>query len=522
MDIGLTVRTHSLAKVPTFLDLGQVTVGPAPTINASPDAFGAAQGRATAAIGQQTAQFGSEIFEQAERRQIQDNDRESKPAKVALSRILSGIQNDFLTLKGENSLDSEADMNTRIDEAIENSLNSVSNSKVAESLGLLISENVQSTRNTLSAHIRNQRTIAEADASNAIINEAEDNSALNFNNDELLQENIEAARFEAELKALREGRNQIVVLSEKEEAASRVIKSAIIASVRSDDLTRARELFARYTAIDPDTKKSLLDGKDISEMQILLASAEKAQLAEQISMLNLANKIKEEQRKEVTDSYFVRIFSAKTPEDINQLKTEILTDPRLPAFGKGSKKALLDVLESDDKGNIGEELALYDRLHLPVGDPNRIEKDDLPDFAGEVGVKAIRRLQNDADEVLEPLGRAKKDFLARYKSLITRSTIAGKDPQGDDNFGAFKQEVERLLEKAESEGTDPLTLLDDTDANFIGDLHLKWKRSVFEIYNSMILSLGQDLPTTPSIKNKGVARKPKESAEQFLKRTENK
>ncbi len=98
------------------------------------------------------------------------------------------------------------------------------------------------------------------------------------------------------------------------------------------------------------------------------------------------------------------------------------------------------------------------------------------------------------------------------------------------NFGRFKLDVDRAIEAAEAEGIDPLTLFDNTHANFarIKNLWQNYKRTVPEITASKMGELQGlpqietggtgDVPIPDTSEAKKLLRKDGESISDYLRR----
>ena len=258
-----------MAKVPTSVPTVDPTLGPTvfQNIQASPDAFGAAQGRAAAQIGAQTQQFAGQQLDIAARNQIQDNIRENKLAQIRLNTELSAIEQEYKNLNGEDAVKRLDEFRARSEEAKVVIALELSNEKVAEMFGFDSAGASLGTSERMQNHQRTQRDVAEFAADQAAINEGNDRAINAFEDVEEVDLASEQVRISAETKALRDGFSDAVAKSKGEEAAGKAVLGSIQAAVAANNLTHAETLFERYTS------SKVLEGEDKIKARLLINSA---------------------------------------------------------------------------------------------------------------------------------------------------------------------------------------------------------------------------------------------------------
>lgn len=270
-----------MARVPTA-DPIAITPQIGPTVfdptRASPDAFGAAEGRAQQAIGQQLSQLGGQIIEQERQFQIQDNERELKDALNSLDQqsnlIWSGdghtehghqSQNPgFRNLQGVSA--NEVHEQTR--DSLLSIQGEISQGLSSDHLRRLFAASSAKpiTRSlTLYAdHNNDQRRVASEATSQARSDQARQNAIVHFNDDEVIAENILVAQDEA-FKSNVNKLGQEAAIEMGEVAASSVVKAAIVSALSAQQTGRAQELFTDL--------ESTLQGNDLIKTRNMISSA---------------------------------------------------------------------------------------------------------------------------------------------------------------------------------------------------------------------------------------------------------
>jgi hypothetical protein len=281
-------------------------------------------------------------------------------------------------------------------------------------------------------------------------------------------------------------------------------------------------------AISPELAETQLDSArwddhiDAEEKKVLMAETKTAQRAGETE-LNRASKAAKDALKakqEVTRNDFLLKM------ENNQLTTADVLASDLPAFGGGSKKVFIDMIDKQAKEPAITDPKLYMDLYTQIFDAEGIEGvDDIIKFVGD-GLSApdaekLRKIWLSNNNPESKAGNAaKKRFVTMAKSAITKSTLFASDPKGDENFYNFQVVFEKELAAKLNEGIPMSRLLDPQDKNYMGFLIQPYVRGPQQILKDMSDQFKQSSSATdggalPPEKK----RLPNESATDYLKRT---
>jgi len=253
-----------LPKVPTVAP----TVGPTvfQNIQASPDAFGAAQGRGQVATGQQLQQFGGQLIDEAARRQVLDNDREIKLAVIEHKKQLLAIKNEFDQLKGEAAVDAEPEFQSRLAGLQGEISSSLSNSKAVDDFMLNSALDQINFADNLSRTATVQREFAQTTASATLVQEENNVIIANFFDDDQVATSIARIGVEARAEMERLGGSEDDIELAGEQSESNAVRGSIIAALAARNTSRAQEIFSGEFG-------RLLKGKDRIDVDKMISSA---------------------------------------------------------------------------------------------------------------------------------------------------------------------------------------------------------------------------------------------------------
>lgn len=131
------------------------------------------------------------------------------------------------------------------------------------------------------------------------------------------------------------------------------------------------------------------------------------------------------------------------PVPTNEAIQEILNSD-LPAFGTGSKAQLLNMVE---KGQGKEDEIIFNTLLDRIYSGEAVSNDEILSHVGPDGLsyRQFKNLQSERDELG---GTTFREAMKGVKSLITSSSLIGKDALGDLNYMKMTNEAREEYRKA--------------------------------------------------------------------------
>ncbi len=479
-----------MARVPQAQPAGALgfvspTQGPAvfDSTRAS-EAFGASPSR----LGEAVSGIGDAVFEEGMRRELQRLDKRSKDREFQLLEFAASQRRGnqqkpgWRVLQGDDSTEADPQFRSEMQEYIEGVAGDLEGQELEDWVS--VSQTIQQREfDRMDDHVIRQEEVAAEATDDALINAKINTIADDPLNVEMVFGELNDVAFITRRRLNKQGITDLEVI----EAAQRQSTGDAIALATKRLYINNAELGMRYYDA-MKTNPELMTAQHRIDIETGLNTAFRAERAEFNAATALQAKLDKRQREQVADQYLQAILTAETPESLDTTKQLIIADTTLNAFGTGSKTSLINMIDADEDGDSTLENNVFNRIHLPVSDPLHMGKDDIIDMGPRLGTKATRRLLADQIKADTPEGKAKKDFIDQFSSVITRSSLVGKDPVGDVNLGRFVQDVTRAIEQAEADGVDPLTVFDNSSKEFarISNLWRPYKRSVQEITASMI------------------------------------
>ena len=492
-----------MAKVPSPPSGISPALGPTvfQNLQSSPDAFGAAQGRALQSAGTAAQQFGNQIFKEQLKKANDRLERRSKQRQIELLEFSRQQQVKWKSLQGEDAV--EADENFRVEfrNKITEMADQLENKQEIDDFAILAPIIQTREFEKMDNHVIQQERVASEATDKALID-----AQINSIGDDPLNPDFVFSQLDAI--------GDIVVsnLDKKGISDPAVIADQIVQQKGRAIALATKRLYTRNAELGQSYYDMLKNQPDLMtpqqriDIEVGLNTAFRAERAELTAMQTLQKAQDKQLREDTADKFLQSILTTTDPNELSSIRQEIIVDEILRPFGVGSKDTLIKLMEADPEGESAVELDVFKRLYLPASDPRHLNRDDILILAPKLGAKATRRLLDDWKKSQTPLGKAEKAFLDQFESVITRSSLIGKDPVGDVNFGRFKLDVDRAIEAAEAEGIDPLTLFDNTHANFarIKNLWQNYKRTVPEITASKM----GELQGVPQIETGGTGAVP--------------
>ncbi len=265
-----------MAKVPSPPNRIDPTLGPTvfQNLQSSPDAFGAAQGRALQSAGTAAQQFGGQLVEQERLKQIADNKRAVKQASVDHKKRLIEIKNEFDQLKGEAAVDAEEDFRLRIVELREEISSSITNSVVLDDFLLESALDETNSLDNLNRSANREAEFAEQVATATVIEEENNLITANFFDDDQVALSIARIGVEARAEAIRVGLSEDDIELAGQRAESNAVKISVIAALAARQTSRAQQIF------NGEFGRSL-QGQDLIDVERMVSSAADLEFAQE-------------------------------------------------------------------------------------------------------------------------------------------------------------------------------------------------------------------------------------------------
>lgn len=307
----------------------------------------------------------------------------------------------------------------------------------------------------------------------------------------------------------------------------------------------AKSTIRGWTSLDPEgAKKQLSEGRwdqylDGDQKHQMIGEADQTMRAREMEKEHL-QRMQEKARAErqrVTQNQFITkmVDGALSPRDI--------IESNLEPFGSGSKEQFLGLLKSSSKNKLETDGAtfqsLFERIHLPEGDPNKIvDENQLNEYVGKgLDFTALNQLRSEVQGKNTSQGGIESDLKRQLmdvaKGQLTKSNaLTGiRDPQGDEQLLKFNTFFLTEYEAQRKQGKTAIQLLDPSSPDYLGKQLARFSRSQEQIMRDMAKNVRGPQPSqtpeplpTPNpnafTRPKPVVegRKPGESAADYLKR----
>lgn len=278
--------------------------------------------------------------------------------------------------------------------------------------------------------------------------------------------------------------------------------------------------------LDADDRHTLI--REAKTAQHALEVAKDQQALNQIRALKL-------QDQAATDDWILKAA------DFKWNAGDIAADPRLLP---DTKIQLINLAHARSKEPVeapiatipSTELALFNRIHLPTGDPNKLvdpKQVYQAYLAKQLSWDDMNKLRKEIYDAATPdgakLGARVNDLVGGIKSSITKANpLLGKlDPEGDLQLYKYQSDLQRKVDEYRKTGKDPYDLLDPSKADFFGRPEIlsgyqkTLQQSIQDIADKMRAEPGvQKTPEGGSVNE--ARRQPKETVEQYLERRKKK
>lgn len=289
-----------------------------------------------------------------------------------------------------------------------------------------------------------------------------------------------------------------------------------------------------WIQLNPDeAKKQLGSGQwdnyvDGDAKKQLFGEADQAIRAKEVENERLKKAQREalEQEQKGTQNDFLQKMES------GQLKSKDILNSNLDAFGSGSKEQFLQLMKRHNEEKIktdsGTYINIWDKIHLPDGDPQKIvDENDLNKYLGRgltlTDINAFRaEMQGKKTIQGQEENDLKKGVIDIARGKLTRSNpLTGfKDPIGDENFQRWHAQFLSDFGEQKQKGKNAKELLNPSSPEYLGKNIDSYIRSNQQIIQDLVKT--NKRPSAPAPGAPPVASEPRkagESAADYLKRT---
>lgn len=313
----------------------------------------------------------------------------------------------------------------------------------------------------------------------------------------------------------------------------------------------AKSAATGWAKLDPEFAKKLLDA---GEWNAYLNGDQKRQMYGVVHE-EIRGREVEANRRRVEEERVVKEQQEVTKNDFvekltkNELTVKMVLDSNLDA---ADKKQHLNMIEHASKNVLktdpGTFVSLFDRIHLPDGDPRKITDEGELNAAfskGGLSMEGLNQLRGEMQGKKTEAGQAeaalKKSFFDVAKNKITRTNpVTGiKDPIGDDLWMKFYSGAQQAYADGKKAGKNSFQMFTPNSPDYLGNVLPQFVRPSNQVVRDMVKTNTAPVPgsglAAPALASpqspatygpqptatpppKTEARKPGESPADFLKR----
>lgn len=239
----------------------------------------------------------------------------------------------------------------------------------------------------------------------------------------------------------------------------------------------------------------------------------------------------------LTAKYFLHMDNPGNAQYPAVTATEIAKAMQENRLDASEGRAIQNMMEADAKGGALKKdneayWKLFDRMSLPWGDPNKLTSTAAIYEAAahrQLTSTAVKQLVEDfhksRGEEGQTLVQQRKQFLEGQKASITHANpmLGKQDQEGDMLFANFSVYAAKQEALAMKENRDPAALYDPESEFYLGKKTAPYLKTFKDSIRSMANNLRRER-ADPNVQGEtpspSSARKPGESAADFLKRTQ--
>lgn len=462
------------------------------TVQATPEDFGAAKARAMTQLGQSITQASNVGFDIVERQREEEITLQTQDLATQMetdfTEILYG-QDGFFRKQGRDALEAEEPTRKTLNDYIRQKSETIQNKEVRQRFLKFANAKLRNEIEPIARHsVSEQRkhfvTLSKARQGNAI-----DNAVNKRGDPKEILESINDGFAAIEDAASLNGEDPTVTATKKQTFESTLHMRVIESFGETFDVEGATAYLARVRdRIDPELRDDAV--KRIQTFEL----GRQAQLTR-----GIAREKEERQRiiRETGNRFFDKLQDGTlTVQEINASD--------IPALGAGGKREWMQLLaEGATRGKrTNPEVfnELFRRIHLPDGDPDKIENpDQVNQFIPQLSFEDTKKLRGEINGQFSPEGQQRKE-LRKSMFRTSRNQIAGtntltgiRDPKGE---ALYQQALADMLEeesRQRSKGELDIDSYNPKSHKFIGRVVDQYKRSTKDMLQDMRdAALGND------------------------------
>lgn len=299
-------------------------------------------------------------------------------------------------------------------------------------------------------------------------------------------------------------------LQKYNEHVDELVKSGMLPSnVADEERRQAGQEFTKasiqgWIDLNPEqTKKYIEAGKwdstlsgDLKNQMMGQADEEiRGRRAESIRFAAEQERVKKQQQEGTQSEFLDKLQNGS-------LSWKDVKNSNLDAFGSGSKESFRVLMEQNAKQDIKDNphtlVKVFDRIHLPDGDPKKItDPNELNKYLGKgLSLASIKQYREEIVGTRTPEG---KMFADRQKQMFKEADalLVKKDPMGlpDANGMARKSQfmafAQSEVARVRKEGGNVYELMDANSPKYLGRQILNYKPSQQDIINEMVSKMQQ-------------------------------
>jgi hypothetical protein len=321
---------------------------------------------------------------------------------------------------------------------------------------------------------------------------------------------------------------------------------------REGDASIVKSSVRGWAELDPEYARKKLKSGEYDEQ---LGAEGKKQLIGEIDQAVRAKEIDAERRR-AEGERITKVKQQQTQNDFlsamqeNKLTTKDILNSNLEAFGSGSKEQFLQMMkianspEQKLKTDANTMIALYDRIHLPDGDPKKlVDENELNNYFGRgLSMSDMNQLRDEMQGKQTEAGRVESDLkkqvmdIARGKLTKSNPLTGMRDPTGDEQMQRFMVFFMDEYKQQRSKGVSAVELLSPDSPKYLGKNITQYVRTPQQIMRDMAPKrsapadgglagtltgtqpAGAATPIYRAPEKKATPRQPNESAAEYLKR----
>jgi hypothetical protein len=317
---------------------------------------------------------------------------------------------------------------------------------------------------------------------------------------------------------------------------------------REGDQSIVKSSIRGWIELNPSYAKQKLKSKEydselgaegIKQLMGEIDQAERAREIEEERRQRALEKARKAQQEQTQNDFLVKLTEGG-------LSTKDVLGSNLDAFGSGSKEQFLNMLRQANSSERALQtdpatmMALFNRIHLPDGDPKKLyDENELNDYFGRgLSLSDLHHLRDEMQGRKTTAGQVESDMkkqvmeIARGKLTKSNPLTGFRDPVGDEQMQKFMTFFFQEYQAERSKGTSSLDLLNPDSPKYLGRAIDQFTRTPQQIMRDLAPRrktedtglAKQSAPeganaATPIFKAKPVpARKPGESPQDYLKR----